>query len=120
MVASPNFRFDPPSFLTKNGIVNIVKQLGLNPKTLIGVGGQPLWSPRRATSAALKNALCPAVVTIRAGGHGWIGVHTQIGTSGRGARQGIANMNCEQKGVRDHETVAVRVSPREGVQPRSD
>ena len=34
MITSPNFHFDAPSFLTKNGIINIVRQLGPNAKNL--------------------------------------------------------------------------------------
>ena len=33
-ITSPNFRFDTPSFLTKNGILNIVNLLGRNTKNL--------------------------------------------------------------------------------------
>ena len=36
----PNFRFDAPSFLTKNGILNIVQQLGPNTKNLDRAGLQ--------------------------------------------------------------------------------
>ena len=34
VVASPDFRFDARVFLTRNGIVNIVRQLGPNTKNL--------------------------------------------------------------------------------------
>ena len=34
MIASPNFRFDAASFLTKNGVLNIVEQLSPNTKNL--------------------------------------------------------------------------------------
>ena len=35
MTAAPNFWFGAASFLTKNGILNIVEQLGPNTKNLV-------------------------------------------------------------------------------------
>ena len=53
---APNFRFDAPSFLTKNGIINIVKQLGPNTKNVDRyIGG---WqSALRTAWAALSRAV---------------------------------------------------------------
>ena len=56
MIGTANFRFDTPSFLAKNSMINVVKQLGpvLIPKTLIprevgtqGAGYLGGWVPRR-------------------------------------------------------------------------
>ena len=47
MIASPNLWFDPASFLTKNGILNIAEQLGLNTKNLDRpIGGLPFLASK--------------------------------------------------------------------------